>query len=443
VSNSQRYLRRETRAVGRALKLRFDPIIVEEAKGSRVWDPDGKSYLDFASQWGVTNIGHNHPAVVSAVKNQAEKLLFSAHNTFPNVPTIEFAEKLIRVTPGRFSKKVWFGLSGSDAAEFIYKVLPVATQRRRLLSFYGSYHGASMGGITISGHKFLSRYIGMGNSVKIPYPYPYRCTFCRDSQCNLACFDYAKEQILSNYDTGDIAAAVVEPIQSDAGEIVPPDDFMPKVKQLCKDTGMLFVDDEVKVGFGRTGKMFACEHSGVEPDVMMLGKPIASGLPLSAVVGRKEVMDAALSSHIYTQSGQPLCCAAGIATLGVIERQKIPEKASKMGKRLMDRLDETASKHDLIGEVRGKGLIVGVELVKNKESKEPASLETLSVVYRAYQIGLILGAMGTWGNVLELMPPLNVSEHDLERGADILEKSIDDVEKGKVDKAQVRRFSET
>jgi 4-aminobutyrate aminotransferase len=441
VNKSERYLKRDSRAVGKALRLRFSPIVVERAKGSRIWDPDGKPYLDFASQWGVTNIGHNHPAVVKAVNNQSKKLIFSAHTSFPNIPTIQFAEKLIKLTPGRFAKKVWFGLSGSDAAEFIYKILPIFTKRRRLLSFYGSYHGASMGGITMSGHKFLSRYVGLGNSIKIPYPYPYRCNFCKDSKCDLACFDFAKEHIVNHYETDDIAAAVVEPIQSDGGEIVPPDDFMPRVKQLCKDTGMLFVDDEVKVGFGRTGKMFACEHSGVEPDVMMLGKPIASGLPLGAVVGRKEVMDAALSAHIYTLSGHPLSCAAGIATIDVIKNEKVVDNAAKMGKRLTKRLDESAEKHSLIGEVRGKGLIIGVELVKDRESKDPAPLETLSVIYRACQLGLIFGPMGTYGNVLEVMPPLNITKEEAERGADIIEEAIDDVEKGKVDKNAVKRFA--
>ncbi len=423
------------------MRLRFHDIVVDKASGCQIWDVDGKRYLDLVSQWGVTNIGNNHPEVVDAVKRQVDRLLFSAHVTFPNVPAIELAEKLIAITPGNFAKKVWFGLSGSDANEFIYKMLPLSTARRRFLSFYGSYHGTHLGAITLSGHAGLNKHMGFGNSIKVPYPYPYRCSLCKE-KCTMACFDFAIEGIASHFRPDDIAAAIVEPVESDAGDIVPPPEFLPKLYKFCRQNGIMFVDDEVKVGFGRTGKMFAVEHAKVEPDCITMAKPMASGMPLSAVVGRRAIMDAGVASHVLTLGGHPVSCAAGLATIDVIERERLPQRAARIGRAFLKRMKEIASAHRLVGEARGLGLIIGLELVKSQKSKEPASFEALCVAYRAWKLGGLVGVMGERGNVIEIMPPLNISNEEADEGANIIETAIGDVERGRVDSASVKRFAE-
>jgi 4-aminobutyrate aminotransferase len=439
--SSTDFAERERHSIGTIMQLRYYDIVVDRARGCEVWDVDGRRYLDLVSQWGVTNIGAGHPDVVEAIKRQVDKLIVSAHVTFPSVPAIELAEKLIDITPGHFGKKVWFGLSGSDANEFVYKMLPIWNGRRRFLSFYGSYHGTHMGAVTLSGHMGLNKHMGFGNSIKIPYPYPYRCSFCKDSKCTMACFDFGVENIVSHYQTEDISAAIVEPVESDGGDIVPPPEFIPRLYKFCKENGVMFVDDEVKVGFGRTGKMFAVEHSEVHPDLITMAKPLASGMPLSAVVGRTDVMDADVSSHVVTLGGHPVSCAAGLATISVIERDGLARRAGRTGSSMLERMKEIADGHSLIGEARGLGLIMGLELVKNQRTKEPASFEALSVAYRAWKLGGLVGVMGERGNVLEIMPPLNITKQEAEEGASIIEKAIDDVEKGRVDKASVKKFA--
>lgn len=442
MSRSSEYLKREGEAIGTAIGIRFYPIVVERARGAKLWDPDGKAYIDFSSQWAVTNLGHGHPEVVEAVKGQVERLVFSSHTSFPNVPAIELAEELVKITPGEFRKKVWFGLSGSDANEFIYKVMPVYSGRRRFLSFHGSYHGQTMGALSLSGHKALTRLIGFANVVKAPYPYCYRCPFKRSySECGLFCLEFLEEQVMEQAPADDLAAVVVEPIQSDGGVIVPPSEFLPRLAELCREKGISLVVDEVKVGFGRTGKMFACEHSGVAPDAIPMAKPMASGFPLSAVVGRAEIMDAAAAIHLFTSSAHPVSCAASLATIRVMEREKVPERASRVGDSMLKRLKEIGESHPLVGDVRGKGMIIGVELVKDERTKEPASFETACVVYRAWELGLVLAYVGIHSNVLEITPPLLIDEAEVSEGLDILEKAIADVEKGKVDKEKVRRFA--
>lgn len=437
------YLRREAEAIGSTIGIRFYPIVVERGEGAWVWDPDGRRFLDFSSQWAVTNLGHRHPRVLEAVRRQLDRLVFSSHTTFPNTVAVELAEKLVKLTPGGFRKKAWFGLTGSDANEFVYKVMPVYSGRRRFLSFLGSYHGQTMGAFTLSGHKAMARLIGFPNVVKAPYPYCYRCPFGRSyPECGLFCLEYLERQVLDvAAPSEDVVAVVLEPIQSDGGVIVPPPEWLPGVWRLCRERGISLVVDEVKVGFGRTGRMFAVEHSGVEPDLIAMGKPMASGLPLSACVGRAEIMDAAAALHLFTSSAHPLSCAAGLATIEVLESEKIPQRAERLGEWMLKRLREIGERHRLVGDVRGKGMIAGVELIKDEKGKEPATKEAAGVVYRAWELGLLATYVGTYSNVLELTPPLTIGEKELEEGLDILEQAIDDCEKDKVDWSSVRRFA--
>lgn len=442
MSKTYEYLNKEETFIGKIIGIRFFPIVVERARGSKIWDLDGREYIDFSSQWAVTNLGHNNPEVIEAVKKQLDKLVFSSHTTFPNNVAIELAEKLVKITPGEFEKKVWFGLSGSDANEFIYKIMPIYSGRRRLLGFQGSYHGQTMGALSLSGHKALTRFIGFPNTVKAPYPYCYRCPFKQNyPDCGLLCMDFLENNVLENAPSEDLAAIIVEPIQSDGGVIVPPPEFLPRLHKICRDKGISLVDDEVKVGFGRTGRFFAVEHSNIVPDAVTMAKPMASGFPLSAVVGRAEIMDSALSAHLFTSSAHPVSCAASLATINIILRDNILEKASRTGEYVLKRLKEIRDQHPLIGDVRGKGMILGVELVKDHKSKEPATFETACLVYRAYELGLLITYVGTYSNVIEITPPLTISMEEVDKALEIFEKAVDDVEKEKIDKEKVRKFA--
>ncbi|MEM4021197.1 MAG: aspartate aminotransferase family protein [Nitrososphaerota archaeon] len=436
------YLEREERVIGKVIGIRFYPIVVERASGSRVWDVDGREYVDFSSQWAVMNLGHNHPDVIKAVKDQMEKLIFSSHTTFPNTAAIQLAEKLVELAPGDFKKKVWFGLTGSDANEFIYKIMPIYNGRRRILGFQGSYHGQTMGALSLSGHKSLARFIGFPNVVKAPYPYCYRCPFKQHyPECGLLCLDFIEGNVMENAPADDLSAAIIEPVQSDGGVIVPPPEFIPKFYRICKDKGVSFIVDEVKVGFGRTGRFFAIEHYDVAPDAISMAKPMASGFPLSAVVGRAEIMDAAAAAHLFTSSAHPISCAASLATINTIMRDGILEKASRMGSFLMKRFKEMSEVHELIGDVRGSGMILGIELVKDRKTRIPATFETACLVYRAFELGLLITYVGAYSNVVEITPPLTMSIEDAEKGLEIFEKALDDVEKDRVDKMKVRRFA--
>jgi 4-aminobutyrate aminotransferase len=269
--------------------------------------------------------------------------------------------------------------------------------------------------------------------VKVPYPNCYRCPYKKGDICCNYCIDFIEKEVFNNIcPPEDTACFLFEPIESFAGEVVPPDDFLPQLKAICDRHGILLVADEVKTGFGRTGRMFAVEHSNVIPDVIILGKPIAGGLPLSAVVGRREVIDAERVSHAHSGSGHPVSCAAGIATMQVIKEEKLVNNAAKLGKYLKRRLEEMMDRYPLIGDVRGRGMMIGVELVKDTRTKAPAAEEALKLSYRAWQLGLVLLVVGTFANVLEITPPLTISREQIDEGMAILDKSFLDLQNGRI-----------
>jgi 4-aminobutyrate aminotransferase len=436
--------KRDGNAIGSTLKIRFYPLVVESAQGVMITDVDGREYLDFNAGWAVANTGYGHPQILKAVKDQLDKTSFVSTITFLNDQTVKLAERLATITPGNFPKKVWFGLSGSDANDLVFKILPKITGRPRIMSFLGAYHGQTMGSASLSGHKAHTRFPGFANVVKVPYAYCYRCPFSLTyPSCGMYCAnDFIEDYALKTMaDPDDLAGLIVEPIQSDGGDVVPPPGYLEELKKLADKHGMLFVVDEVKVGFGRTGKMFAVEHSKVTPDIVVVGKPIASGLPLSAVICRGEMLDTLVGTHLLTTGGNPVSCAAGLATIDVIEREKLADNAAKVGEYMKKRLQEMAKTHQLIGDVRGLGMILGVELVKNRDTKEPATKETAKVCYQAWKRGLITVYVGLNSNVVEITPPLILTIDQAEKGLQIFEQSLSDVEAGKVADSEVSAFA--
>ena len=444
-SQTDALLERDTRALGNVLKVRFYPLAVERAQGCTIVDVEGVEYLDFMAGWAVANTGYGNPGVIEPVIEQMQTTSFVTLTALMNEPAIHLAERLIALMPGNFEKKAWFGLHGSDATDALSKLVPMAAKRPRLVSYIGGYHGQTGGSAALSGHTAQARVTGGGNVVKVPYPYPYRCLFGSTSpeECGERYLRYIDDYIFRTIcPPEDTAGIIIEPVQSDGGDIVPPDNYLPGLEVLCRKYGIMLLIDEVKVGFGRTGMMFGFENWGVTPDAVALGKSIGSGVAaLSAVVGRKEILDVGTAINMYTVAGNPVSATAGLATLDTIQRDGLVENAREIGSYLLDGFDSLMTRHTLIGDVRGKGMIIGVELVRDRETKEPAATEAAKVVYRCKELGLILFYGGIYSNVLEITPPLTLTREQAERGLAIIDEALSDVEGGRFPDEKLGRYA--
>ncbi|HKM77032.1 MAG TPA: aspartate aminotransferase family protein [Candidatus Bathyarchaeia archaeon] len=435
-------IERDAASLGSVMKIRFYPMVVDRAEGVRLWDVDGKEYLDFLAGWAVANTGYCHPRIVEAVTEQVKRTTHVSTASFPNEPSTALAEKLIKITPGKDERKVVLGVSGSDANDCVFKILPLYTGRPKIISFVGAYHGMTSGSLALSGHSSGAKFPSAANVIKTPYAYCYRCHLGLNyPSCNIQCVETIEDTIFKSISPNDVAAIIIEPIQSDGGDVVPPKEWAGRIRRICDRNDIFLVDDEIKVGFGRTGRMFAIERSHVVPEIVTVGKSLASGLPLSAVIAEKNILDLPGATHLFTTAGNPICCAAALATIEIIEKERLCEKAAKIGGYMKKRLNEIAQKHPLIGDVRGEGLILGLELVKNTETKEPAARETAKVCYRAWENGLILGYVGQNSNIVEITPPLILSEEDAEQGLQTLETTFSEVKHGKVSDEKITRFA--
>ena len=439
---SEAALDRENAIVGRVMKIRLYPFVPAKAEGVTLTDVDGRDYLDFIASAAVVQTGYKHPRVRAAIMNAMDGVWTAMHCCHPNTHTIDLAERLAALVPGDFEKRVWFGTTGSDANDCLSRLLPKATGRRRLISFIGAYHGQTTGSAVLSGHQTQADVIGLGNVTKLPYPDPYRCIHgpCSRDGCSLKCLDAIKYVLLTVSPAADTAAIVLEAVQSDGGDIVPPENFLPALRQLCDENGIWLVFDEVKTGMGRTGKWFAFEHAGIVADAVSMGKPLGGGLPLSAVVGRRELLDVA-TFNLFTLGGSPVPTAAGLAVIDVVEDENLRGNAARMGARLMEGLWALAKSHPTIGDVRGRGLIVGVELVRDRKTREPASREAARLAYRCFELGLIVIYCGLYGNVIELTPPLTITEADVDKALTIFDEALSDIEAGRFDDAKLAPYS--
>jgi 4-aminobutyrate aminotransferase len=404
-------------------KLRFFPAAVVRGQGSYAYEADGRKLLDLSASWGAAGLGYAHPAIVAAVGEAVRTMPPVSLLSYAVEPAIALAEELLDILPGEAERRVWFGHSGSDANDTVVRLVEAATGRPGMISFVGAYHGGLSGSMSVSGHVSQTHAPARAGIIRLPYPDPYR----------------------PRYD-GDLAQAAleeldIEPIQSDGGVLVPPPGFLKGLEERCRKHGILVVVDEVKVGLGRPGALHAFALEGLIPDIIVFGKGLGGGLPLSAVVGPAEVMDFETAFSILTTSGNPVSAAAGRAVLKTLQEEDLPANAARMGARLMTGLSELSNKHPLIGDVRGKGLAIGVELVRERETKEAASSETAKLVYRAYELGLILFYVGMESNVLELTPPLNLSAGEVDEALDILDRAFSDVEAGKVSDDQVAAYA--
>ena len=413
---------------------RFYQLVVESGRGCIVRDVDGNEFIDFNSGLACLNVGHSHPRVVEAIKRQAEKFLHYSHTDFYYEQAINLAEGLFDKVPGDFEKKFYYGNSGAESVEAAIKLSRWHTRRQKLIAFIGSFHGRTMGAVSLTASKPVQRqYFSplLPEVEHVPYPYCYRCPFKLEyPDCSLWCVDYIDEYLFHKYVPPDeVAAFIIEPIQGEGGYVVPPPDYFRRLKKLADENGILLAVDEVQSGVGRTGRWFAIEHWGVEPDVLCIAKAIASGLPLGITAARAELMDWVPGSHASTFGGNPVSCAAANAVLDVIEEERLLENAQKQGAYIMERMAELGESSEMVGDVRGKGLMIGVELVRDKETKEPAKKEVGEIIMRCFKQGLAVISCGV--STIRVAPPLIITRELVDSSLEILERTIRDVERGK------------
>lgn len=404
-----------------------EPVVVQRAEGATVWDADGTAYLDCFAGIAVVNAGHRHPRVIAAVREQLEQVVHAATYLY-HVPVVaDLAEELARITPGDLTK-TFFGNSGAEGIETAIRLAKAFTGRHEIISLTHSFHGRTAGTLSITGNKARKTRGGpyLPGIAFAPAPYVYRNPFGTDDPEIVAerCAEMV-EWAITYQSSGDIAAFIAEPVMGEGGILVPPASYFPRVKEILDRYGILFIADEVQSGFGRTGKTFAIEHFDTQPDIMVMAKGIADGFPLSATIARPEIADSLRAGeHLSTFGGNPVCCAAALANIGVLEDEQLPEAAARKGVRTLFRLRELADRHELIGDVRGLGLMIGIELVSERDSKAPATQEAVQVRRLCREAGVLVGVGGQAGNVVRFQPPLTISDQELDRAVDTLDDAL-------------------
>ncbi|MBN1785123.1 MAG: acetyl ornithine aminotransferase family protein [Candidatus Bathyarchaeota archaeon] len=411
---------------------RYYPLVVDSGHDCIVKDVDGNEYVDFNSGLACLNLGHNHPKIVKAIKSQCDKFLHYANTDFYYQETVNLAEKLFQITPGDFQKRVHFGNSGTEAIETAIKLSKWHTRKHQFIAFIGAFHGRTCGATALTASKLAQRrhYFPLIPGIThVPYPYCYRCPFNLSyPECNFRCIDFIDDQVLQKYvPPEEVAGFVFEPIQGEGGYVVPPPEYFQRLKKLADKYGLLMIADEVQSGIGRTGKWFAIEHWKTDPDILCSAKSLASGLPLSATVARTRLMDWEAGTHASTFGGNPLACAAATNVIDVIKEEKLLENAEKQGSYIMKWLQNVKQEQEIVGDVRGKGLMIGVEFVEDKESKMAGVDQAREVMMSCWRRGVAIVTCGV--STLRLVPPLTITRELVDTSLEILGDVIKEVEK--------------
>jgi 4-aminobutyrate aminotransferase len=407
------------------------PLVAKSGRGAMVEDVDGNVFLDFAAGIAVCSTGHCHPKVVAAIQKQAAELIHMSGTDFYYESLPLLAERLVKTVPGNEDKKVFFTNSGTEAIEGAVKLARYATKRDKMIAFYGCFHGRTMGSLSLTASKSTQRK-GFGSLLggveHIPYPYAYRCALGHEPEtCGEEILETLENQIFKRlFDPTEVAGIIIEPIQGEGGYVPAPKFFLQELQRICRQYGIMLITDEVQSGMGRTGKWWAFEHAGIEPDIITSAKGIASGMPLGAIIARSSVMDWKPGSHGTTFGGNPVCLAASLATMDLIEGG-LMENAQKMGKYIFERTADWTNKFKIVGDVRGKGLMVGVEFVRDQRTKERAADLRNAIVDGAFHKGLLV--LGAGENSLRLSPPLLIDQEQADFAVRTLEECIRKAEK--------------
>ena len=430
---SRALMERRHRAVTSGVGI-ATPMFVEEAKGALLTDVDGNTFIDFGGGIGVMNIGHANGRVVEAVKQKAEQLTHTCFYVTEYEEYIELAERLNAIVPGPSEQRSFFVNSGAEAVENAAKIARYYTGRPAVIAFENSFHGRTMFAMTLTG-KTDPYKKGFGPFVpevyRVPSPYAYRCPAGRDCSggCQGDCFGSIEKAFVSTVHPSSVAAIIVEPVSGEGGFIPFPDFYLRQLRELCDEHGIVLIVDEVQTGFGRTGKMFAIEHSGVEPDIMTTAKSMGGGLPIAGVTGKAEIMDSVHAGGLgTTYGGNPIACAAALAVLDTFEEEDLLAQGVRLGERVMSAMREIQERHpDFVGDVRGLGPMAAMEFVTDAQSKTPDKERNAKIVQAALQEGLLLLTAGQYSNCIRTLMPLNIADDELEEGLDILGRAIDSV----------------
>jgi len=410
----------------------YYPFVVEKGKGCIIEDIDGNEYIDFNSGLGAMNVGHCHPEVVKAITDQAKRLQHYSYTDFYYRYAVELAEKLNEITPGKFRKKAFFSGSGAESIEAFAKVSRWHSKRPLFIAYTGGFHGRSMGALSFTASSTVqkARYFPtMPGVTHVPYAYCYRCPYKMSfPDCDYWCVDFIEDYVLKKFVPPDeVAASLIEPIQGEGGYVVPPKDYHKRLKKLYDKYGIIYAVDEVQSGMGRTGKWWAIENFGVTPDILCSSKALGGGMSLGATIGREEIFDWEAGSHCTTLGGTPVACQSALATIRIIEKERLRQNAVRMGDRAMKRMREIQKRSKIIGDVRGIGLMIGVEVVKDKKTKAPGGDMASEIIERAWKKGVV--AIGAGSCSFRIAPPLCISEDEMDTGLNFLEESIKEVEK--------------
>lgn len=423
--NARALIARDDRVMSQNFRKDY-PLVVSHGRGPMVEDVDGNRYLDFAAGIAVTATGHCHPEVVAAIRAQTERFLHMCATDFFYENVVALAEGLARRAPGPGPWRVFFANSGAEVVEAAIKLARLRTGRQKIVACYGAFHGRTFGAMTLTASKPVQR---KGYGPFVPevlhthYAYCYRCPVNREpSTCSVQCLDLLTETMFgTTVDPSEVAAVIVEPVQGEGGYVVPHPGFLPRLRELTRRHGILLIADEVQCGMGRTGRLFASEHFGLEPDIVTLAKGIASGMPLGALVARDEVMQWNNGGHGSTFGGNPVSVAAALATFRLLEGGLI-DNAARVGARLMEQLRARLGRHAVVGDVRGLGLMIGVEVVRDRQTREPAPDLRETILEEAFRRGLLL--LGCGKSTIRLAPPLVVDDQDADTAVRILDEAI-------------------
>jgi len=407
------------------------PVFVKSARGAIIQDVEGKEYIDFAGGIGVINVGHCNEKVVSAIKEQAEQYIHTCFHVVMYEPYLQLAKKLNEITPGDFPKKTFFVNSGAEAVENSVKIARYATHRPGIIAFENAFHGRTYMAMSLTSKVKPYRF-GFNpfcpEVYRMPFAYCYRCPFGREyPSCDVYCAEYLEDFFIGNVAAESVAAVIAEPIQGEGGFVVPPPGYFKRIKEICEKNGILLIMDEIQTGMGRTGKLFASEHHDVVPDILLMAKSLAAGLPLAGITGKAEIME---MPHVGglggTFGGNPIACKAALTVLELLDTELL-KKGSDLGEKVRGRFLELQKEFKIIGDVRGLGPMIGIELVKDRQTKKPAAVEAKELARRCLEKGLIILSCGNYGNVIRTLMPLVITDEQLKKGFSILREALSEM----------------